>query len=118
MKYIIVLIACLSLCGCAAHFGKSGVSLRTIQPPKDAVVNVTYRKIGIVVDYNAANQMPSMTLGYESATYHRVPTGSNVFAPFVYSSTELKQGQLSTDIQETFATGDAVRKVDVMQQSK
>jgi hypothetical protein len=98
--------------GLALAAGSGGC--RIPQPPKDAILSATVRRIGISVNQNPATQIPELNLGYFSGTYHRVPTGTTN-APAVDSGIDLSQSGFSTGIHEQFRTGGAaVRGTNVL----
>jgi hypothetical protein len=80
-----------------------------VNPPTNAIIAVTVKKIGIVVAQNPATQAPEVTVGYSSATYHRVPIfGTNV--PNVDAEIGTDQTGFNTEIHERFRTGNTTNR--------
>jgi hypothetical protein len=81
MRVLAILLPLL-LCSCALEFQGEGRSLSVglPKPPTNAVVAIPYRKIGIIAGQNPATQQPSVTIGFESGAYYRVPPGFNMWS--------------------------------------
>lgn len=100
----IVLIALTS--GCAIEIaGKSRAFAidMGIHPPTNAVIAVSFTKVGIVAGQNPATQVPEFTIGYVRGTYYRIPVMSNG-VPVVSADMTVEAG-LNGKITETFSTG-------------
>lgn len=104
---VLVSICAWLLTGCAFEFESCGkrVAVGLPKPPTNAVVGISYTKIGIVAEQNPATQTPSLTVGYVRASYYRVPTGTNWSAPLVEAGVTTTQDGLKTTIAEKFQTG-------------
>jgi hypothetical protein len=59
MNCATLILALALLPGCSWHFSKRGVSIKPPLPPKDAVVNLTVRSIGITVGQNRPRKRPN-----------------------------------------------------------
>ncbi len=90
--------------GCIEYRGSGdGWTLGVLpKPPTNAVIAVTYTKVGIIVGQNPATQAPELTLGYQRGAYHRVPVSTNGPAASVSSGVTTKQDGLDTKIEEHF----------------
>jgi hypothetical protein len=109
MKISMMLCAVL-LTGCALKIGKDGASAVPVTPPAEAAVRVTVRSIGIHVGQNQATQTPEAQIGYQSATYDRVPTSTNrVYIAPVQAEIGVGSEGFGAHITEKFITGDAGR---------
>lgn len=105
--------------GCAAerstHRNTAGQVVRTdwragaVTPPPDASVNISASSIGLNVAQNPATQLYEFVLGWKRGNYTRLsPVATNQYIPTVKSSLKLKQGGLTTDVEESFETMDRV----------
>jgi hypothetical protein len=96
-------------CGCNATFKGKERSVEIgvgVKPPTNNVISVTYTKIGISISQNPATQAPELVLGYQRATYHRIPLlGSNMTVAPVRSGIVTTQNGMKTVIREEFETG-------------
>lgn len=72
------------------------------------VVGVTESVVGIDISQNQGQTTPHFRLGYVRSQFHVVPVATNeMYAPPVISSMEVNAGA-KREINESFATGDAV----------
>lgn len=78
---LFLVMASLWLTACTVEIGRRGAKFSNIAPPPGAIVHARGSAIGIVVGQNQASQTPEVTIGYKSATYSRIPVGSNTDAP-------------------------------------
>lgn len=94
------------LAGCAEFkWGRGGLRLKPVTPPKDAVVRVTVRNIGIHAGQNQATQTPELNIGYQSVTYDRVPTSTNpIYAAPMRASIDVAGG-LTVGVNERLEVG-------------
>lgn len=79
--------------GCAMEFtgSKRSISIGMPKPPTNAIVSVSYVKVGIIIEQSPTTQSPNLTLGYQKGAYYRIPFGySNVFVTPFESSTTTK----------------------------
>ena len=74
-----------------------------VHPPTNAVIAVSFTKVGIVIEQNPATQAPSITLGYSRGTYYRIPVDTNG-VPSVRAEMGVDAG-FNGRITETFSTG-------------
>jgi hypothetical protein len=109
MKTLLVLLAAVLLVGCKTKIGgEYGFTTEPIVPPQDAAVRITVRNIGLHVGQNAATQTPEAQLGYQSATYDRIPTSTNqVYIAPVRAAIAVKGG-FDVSVDENLETGDRV----------
>lgn len=106
-RLLIFLPMLVLLAGCAAEFEgkKRRVAFGLPKPPTNAVIAVTFTKVGIVAEQNPATQSPGLTIGFVRGAYYRVPVGSNVTSVPVFSGVTTERTGLDTTIRETFSVG-------------
>jgi hypothetical protein len=93
--------------GCEARLGN--FRAKPVTPPSHAIVGVRISNIGINIGTDPVTQMPKLNLGYQAATYMRVPTSTTeVNAPPVRANFGLNTGvTFDTSIDGEFCTGQA-----------
>ena len=82
------------------------------RPARTDILSVTESLVGIDISQSAANNTPHIRFGYIRTQFHLVPTGKEpVYAPPVQNSMEVDVKILHQNIDEDFATGEAVHAV-------
>lgn len=95
-----ILLFAIALCsGCAISVGPRGLRAVPVTPPPNAVVRLTVRSIGIHAGQNQATQTPELVIGYRSATYDRIPTGTNITVPHVSARIDVDRGSIAESIE-------------------
>lgn len=105
MKRFLPLLA-IVLSGCAIELTgpKRTVIIGLPKPPTNAVVGISFTKIGIIVQQNPASGSPEATIGYQRGYYFRVPMGTNWIPP-VRAGVTTEQSGFKTTITDFFSTG-------------
>lgn len=84
----------------------------TCRKDRGDIVSATTSVVGIDISQDAASQSPHIRLGYVRSQFQIVPTakGSNgITAPQVSNTMSVNSKPLNNQINESFATGDAVK---------